>query len=270
MGNSNSTTWKDPYEEKLKNYLQQIENREPFSFDVNKDAMYQQLRENYERQGKLAMEDTMGQAAAMTGGYGNSYAQTVGQQVYMQNMKDLNEMVPTIQSMAQDRYDQETNDLYTKYSLYKGLSDESYNKYIDESYNKYIQELSATSGKSGKTENTYTAFGDGAVATFRKQAARGSWSDAMTAFKDMLRYNHNPLDAAGIAMEGAQLGGVAITEKNIQEIGDMLVEKGVSTDEVYNWETYWINTLKQASKKPFPQSNYDYRVPGGNLLHTRY
>jgi hypothetical protein len=138
MGNSNSATWKDPYEEKLKNYLQQIENRKQFSFDVNKDAMYQQLKENYDQQGKLAMENAMGQAAAMTGGYGNSYAQTVGQQVYMQSMKDLNEMVPTIQSMAQEKYDQETNDLYTKYSLYKGLSDESYNK--------HLQELSATSG----------------------------------------------------------------------------------------------------------------------------
>lgn len=248
MGNSNSTTWKDPYEEKLKNYLQQIEKREPFSFDVNKDAMYQQLRDNYEQQGKLAMEDTMGQAAAMTGGYGNSYAQTVGQQVYMQKMKDLNEMVPTIQSMAQDRYDQETNDLYTKYSLYKGLSDESYQK--------YLQGLGTTSGKSGKTENTYVDFGDGAVEKFRKQAAKGSWADASTAFKDMLRYNHDPLDAADIALEGAQLGGVAITEKEIEEIGDMLIDRGVSEDEVWRWESYWNKSLKQALKNPLPQPSY--------------
>jgi hypothetical protein len=260
MANSTSTKWKDPYEEKLKNYLQQIEKREPFSFDINKDAMYQQLRDNYDQQGKLAMENTMGQAAAMTGGYGNSYAQTVGQQVYMQSMNELNNMVPTIQSMAQDRYDQETNDLYTKYSLYKGLSDESYQK--------YLQGLGATSGKSGKTENTYVDFGDGAVEKFRKQAAKGSWSDARTAFKDMLRYNHNPLDAAGIALEGAQMGGVAITKKEIQEIGDMLVEKGVSEDEVHNWETYWIETLKLASKNPLPQPNYGSRVPGGSGLHN--
>lgn len=260
MANSNSATWKDPYEKKLKNYLQQIEKREPFSFDINKDAMYQQLRDNYDQQGKLAMENAMGQAATLTGGYDNSYAQKVGQQVYMQSMKDLNEMVPTIQSMAQDRYDQETNDLYTKYSLYKGLSDESYNK--------YLQQMSASSGNSGKTENNYTAFGDGSVATFRKQAARGSWSDAMTAFKDMLRYNHNPLDAAGIALEGAQMGGVAITKKEIQEIGDMLVEKGVSTDEVHNWETYWIETLNLASKNPLPQPNYGSRVPGGSGLYN--
>jgi hypothetical protein len=184
----------------------------------------------------------------MTGGYGNSYAQSVGQQAYMDHMRKLNEMVPTIQSMAQDKYDQETNDLYTKYSLYKGLSDESYNK--------YIQELSATSGKSGKTENTYVDFGDGAVEKFRKQAAKGSWSDASTAFKDMLRYNHNPLDAADIALEGAQLGSVAITEKEIEEIGDMLVEKGVSTDEVHHWEEYWRYQIKIASGNPLPQPSY--------------
>ena len=241
MGNSNSATWKDPYEEKLKNYLQQIENRKQFSFDVNKDAMYQQLKENYDQQGKLAMENTMGQAAAMTGGYGNSYAQTVGQQVYMQSMKDLNEMVPTIQSMAQEKYDQETNDLYTKYSLYKGLSDESYNK--------YLQELSATSGKSGKTENTYVDFGDGSVEKFRKQAAKGSWSDASTAFKDMLRYNHNPLDAADIALEGAQIGGVAISKKEIQEIGDLLHAQGVPEENIVAFETRWMSQLEAAENK---------------------
>lgn len=258
MANSTSTKWKDPYEEKLKNYLQQIEKREPFSFDINKDAMYQQLRDNYDQQGKLAMENAMGQAATLTGGYDNSYAQTVGQQMYMQSMNELNNMVPTIQSMAQDRYDQETNDLYTKYSLYKGLSDESYQK--------YLQGLGATSG--GSAENKYDPFTYESNGQWLKQAARGSWADAKSAFNGMLRANHNPLDSANVALEGAQNGGVAITEKEIQEIGDMLVEKGVSTDEVHNWETYWIGTLKLAPKNPLPQPNYGSRVPGGSGLYN--
>ena len=261
MANGTSTKWKDPYEEKLKNYLQQIEKREPFSFDINKDAMYQQLRDNYDQQGKLAMENAMGHAATLTGGYDNSYSQTVGQQMYMQSMNELNNMVPTIQSMAQDRYDQETNNLYTKYSLYKGLSDESYQK--------YLQGLGATSGKSGNTENTYVDFGDGAVEKFRKQAAKGSWSDASTAFKDMLRYNHNPLYAASIALEGAQMGGVAITEKEIEEIGDMLIDRGVSEDEVIRWARDWSKSLKLTSKNPLPQPSYFVpKVFGGSGLHN--
>ena len=71
-------TWQSP----LNDLIQQIQNREKFSYDLNADALYQQYKDQYTTQGKLAMMDTMGQAAAMTGGYGNSYAQSVGQQAY--------------------------------------------------------------------------------------------------------------------------------------------------------------------------------------------
>ena len=57
-------------------------NRSPFTYDMNEDMLYQQYKDSYTRQGKLAMQDTMGQAAALTGGYGNSYATTAGQQTY--------------------------------------------------------------------------------------------------------------------------------------------------------------------------------------------
>lgn len=242
MANSSVKKWKDPYEDQLKNYLQQIENREPFSFDVNKDAMYQQLRENYERQGKLAMENTMGQAAAMTGGYGNSYAQTVGQQVYMQSMKDLNEMVPTIQSMAQDRYNKETEDLYTKYSLYKGLSDESYSKYLDD--------LKATTSSTDTVKPTYTALDQQKINSWRKQAEKGKWSDAVTTFNDMNMSGHDPLSAAQIAMQGAYNAGVAITNKEIQEIGEKLRNMGVPEMEIVTFETYWMKNISLAQLSP--------------------
>jgi hypothetical protein len=245
MANSSVKKWKDPYEEQLKNYLQQIENRDQFSFDVNKDAMYQQLRENYERQGKLAMEDTMGQAATMTGGYGNSYAQTVGQQAYMQSMKDLNKMVPTIQSMAQDRYNKETEDLYTKYSLYKGLSDKSYNK--------YLADLKATTSSTDTAKPTYTALDQKKINSWRSQAEKGKWSDAVTTFNDMKMAGHDPLSAANIAMQGAHNAGVAITVKEIQEIGDKLIKIGVSEDDVAYFEGEWIGIINP-QKNPYPIS----------------
>ena len=75
----------------LDSYLGQIQNRDKFQYDVNSDALYQQVAQNYLRQGQQAMMDTMGKAAAMTGGYGNSYAQTAGQQVYDQYLLGLNE-----------------------------------------------------------------------------------------------------------------------------------------------------------------------------------
>ena len=64
----------------LDDILNRLMNGEKFSYDVNGDALYQQYKDQFINQGQLAMQDAMGQAAAMTGGYGNSYAQSVGQQ----------------------------------------------------------------------------------------------------------------------------------------------------------------------------------------------
>ena len=46
----------------------------PFEYDINQDELYQQMAERYRQQGNLAMRDTMGQAAAMTGGFNSSAA----------------------------------------------------------------------------------------------------------------------------------------------------------------------------------------------------
>ena len=56
------------WQTQLNDTLQKILNREKFSYDLNGDALYQRYKDQYTTQGKLAMMDTMGQAAAMTGG----------------------------------------------------------------------------------------------------------------------------------------------------------------------------------------------------------
>ena len=103
-----------------------ILNREKFSYDVNGDALYQQYKDKYIQQGKMAMADTMGQASAMTGGYGNSYAATVGNQAYQSSLQQLNDVVPELWQMAYDRYAQEGQDLYNQYGM---LSDDRNTEY---------------------------------------------------------------------------------------------------------------------------------------------
>ena len=121
--------WVDPYKDTYLGYLNQYENRDPFSYDFNSDALYNQYKDMYIQQGRMAMMDTMGQAAAMTGGYGNSYAQTVGQQAYNQQLNQLNEIMPELYGMAYDRYNQEGQDLLNMYNAYLGLSEKEYGEY---------------------------------------------------------------------------------------------------------------------------------------------
>lgn len=87
-------------ESQLNNWMKEYENRPDFSYDFNGDAIYQQYKDKFIQQGKMAMEDTMGIASALTGGYGNSYAATVGNQAYQSYLQQLNDVIPELAQMA--------------------------------------------------------------------------------------------------------------------------------------------------------------------------
>lgn len=106
-------------------------NRDEFKYDVNDDAMYKAYKDMYERQGNLAMKDTVGQIAAMSGGYGNSYAQTAGQQIYQAYMDTLNDRVPELYNMALNKYQLEGDRLAQNYALLQSEREAEYNKQLD-------------------------------------------------------------------------------------------------------------------------------------------
>lgn len=106
-------------------------NRENFKYDINTDALYQQYKDKYIRQGQQAMQDTMGQAAGLTGGYGSSYAQNVGQQAYNQHLSQLNDIVPELYQLAYDRYQDEGQQLYQRYALLEEQEQKEYDREQD-------------------------------------------------------------------------------------------------------------------------------------------
>jgi len=63
------------------------------------------------------MQDTIGQASALTGGYGNSYATTAGSQAYQNYLKSLDDDLATYYQLALDQYQQGKDDLLTEYSI---------------------------------------------------------------------------------------------------------------------------------------------------------
>ena len=104
-------------DEALEAYL----NREDFQYDLNADALYQQYQNRYQELGKNAMKDTMGQAAALTGGYGSSYAQNVGQQAYQGYLQKLGDVIPELYQLAYNRYQDEGDQLYKIYQTWSQL-----------------------------------------------------------------------------------------------------------------------------------------------------
>lgn len=139
--------YQSSWQTQLNDTLNKILNREKFSYDINGDALYQQYKDQYTTQGKQAMMDTMGQASAMTGGYGNSYAQTVGQQTYQGYLQQLNDRVPELYQLALNQYNQEGQDLYNQYGLYADRENQDYGRHRD-SVTDYYNELQYLTDRS--------------------------------------------------------------------------------------------------------------------------
>ena len=81
-----------------------ITGRKAFSYNPNTDPMYRSYADRYVQDGRMAMRDTMGQAAALTGGYGSSYAQSAGQQQYDEYLRSLSEVLPELYGLAYQQY----------------------------------------------------------------------------------------------------------------------------------------------------------------------
>ena len=145
----------------LNDMLQQILNREKFSYDLNGDMLYQQYKDQYTTQGKLAMMDTMGQAAAMTGGYGNSYAQTAGQQAYQGYLQQLNDKVPELYQLALNQYNAEGDEMYNQAALMAQQEEQDYGRWRDQVGDYYTELGRLTDDAHYQEEMDYGKWTDG-------------------------------------------------------------------------------------------------------------
>lgn len=121
------------YTAQIDSLLNTIQN--PEKFDLGSNDTYRQLYDNYKEsymaQGRKAMQDAVGQAAAMTGGYGSSYASQVGQQAYDNYLQQLNDRNIQLYGMALDDYWKNRNDYYNQLNAVSGQDQVDYGRYRD-------------------------------------------------------------------------------------------------------------------------------------------
>lgn len=134
------------YRPQIDQTIDSIMNRKPFQYDVNADVLYQQLKDRTVNLGQQAMMDTMGQAAQLTGGYGNSYAQMAGQQAYQGYLQGLNDKIPELAQLAQNQYNQQGQDLYQRYGLLNTQDQGAYDRWMNE-YSRWLSERDYLSGR---------------------------------------------------------------------------------------------------------------------------
>lgn len=139
--NNKPEAYQSGYQEQIDQMLANIQNNNKFSYNVNADELYKQYKEQYTKNAQMAMKDTMANAAALSGGYGNSYASTAGQQAYNQYMGELANIIPELEQNAYAKYQNEQNERYNQLSALQNMENQAYNKYVSD-YDIYNSNLS--------------------------------------------------------------------------------------------------------------------------------
>ncbi|MBR4457581.1 MAG: hypothetical protein IKS31_01345 [Clostridia bacterium] len=117
------------YQPQMDALMDRLLNRGDFAYNWSDDPLYRQYAARYAQQARQGMQDTMGQAAALTGGYGSSYATAAGQQAYANQMAGLNDRAMDLYQLAKDRYDTQGSEMRSNLSALTGLEDRNRSMY---------------------------------------------------------------------------------------------------------------------------------------------
>ncbi len=125
------STGRTSYTDQIKDLMGQIQNRDPFEYDVDSDMLFQQYLASSMASGKTAMQDTMGQAAALTGGYGSTYATSASNQAYNAYIQDAYNNLPEYYSMALEAYQMEGEEMYNQLAMLNEADAKEYGRLYD-------------------------------------------------------------------------------------------------------------------------------------------
>lgn len=127
----NANSYVSQYQAQINALYNAILNREKFSYNKDEDPLYQQYKDSYTRSGQRAMQDTLGQVSARTGGLASSYATTASQQAYNNYMAALADKVPELYQLAYSMYQDDLSNQRSDLSMLMSLDDTDYNRYRD-------------------------------------------------------------------------------------------------------------------------------------------
>lgn len=124
--------FENPYTDQINQLINYISNRE---YDPESDPAYQAYKAQYERNASAAANSAMAQAAGNTGGIANSYAMALGNAAQQAYMKQLSDVIPTLQQ-------QDYADRMSLLQNLNSLQSSAYDRYAngrDFDYNAWMQ-----------------------------------------------------------------------------------------------------------------------------------
>ncbi len=130
--------YNDTYTDRINAMISDLENRGPFSYNAEADPLYQQYKKQYNREGTRSMNDTLASVASSAGGM-NSWAVTAAQQANDYYAAQLNDKIPELAQLAYNMYVQDFNDDLAMVNLLRNQGETEYNRYRDQ-YGDYLNE----------------------------------------------------------------------------------------------------------------------------------
>ena len=119
------------YTDQVEAMMSKIMNRDKFEYDVDTDALFQQALASAMNSGKSAMQDTIGQASALTGGYGSTYATSAGNQAYNAFIEDAYNNLPEYYNMALQKYQMDGEEMYNQLGMLSDADAREYGRTVD-------------------------------------------------------------------------------------------------------------------------------------------
>ena len=215
------------YKTQANELIQQFMNRK-YHYDPSADPAAEALRREYINGGRLAMRDTLGTASAATGGLASSFAQQAGQQAYGAYMKDYaTNVIPSLEQMARQKYEQETNDILTRLGVLndamKADRDYQYQQYVANqtaAQNELATKLQIAEYEQNKVDAANQAKYENDVATDKE--IRSSFASFADNYK-------NAYDDAEKEAAFAQIQNLELAYKlEPEELKDLFVLAGIS------------------------------------------
>lgn len=129
--NMRPQTYNSKYSGALDSILAEIQNPKPFKYSFNDDELFKYYADLETQNAKKANINAQGQAAALTGGYGNSYGAAAGAQAYQEALLPLYERGMQLAQFARDNYDKDQQRPYDQLAALQGMDESDYGRYRD-------------------------------------------------------------------------------------------------------------------------------------------
>ncbi len=245
------------YTDKINSMMDAIANRGPLNYDPDTDTLFQNRLAGGMNAGQVAMQDTMGQAAALTGGYGSTYATSAANQAYNGFIQDAYSDLPEYYQLAMDAYNQETQNMYNQLGILQTADDTEYSRLAnayasnaqaaaqmyDQEYNNYWQSAGMNESNIQRAENI--ARDDERYKA--EQAAAAAAAQAENDYKWAKLYGDTGVyidQYGGLAQDTSVKSSSSVnTKKTDNDMKEVALQKAISggTDEGSEYYNYLLS-----------------------------